>query len=157
MTLDKLVVHDCLLPDVAATAVAAGKLATLCRPGDVICLFGDLGAGKTTFARGFMRALGVSDDIPSPTFNLLLTYDTVIGTVWHFDLYRLNTADEIHELGFEDAMADGISLIEWPDRLGSWLPARRVEIHLVETQENTCRQLFLHAVGDGSSRWLIPW
>ena len=99
MTLDKLVVHDCLLPDVAATAVAAGKLATLCRPGDVICLFGDLGAGKTTFARGFIRALGVLDDIPSPTFNLLLTYDTVIGTVWHFDLYRLNTAAETRNLG----------------------------------------------------------
>ena len=150
-------VHDCLLPDVTATTVAAGKLAALCRPGDVICLFGDLGAGKTTLARGFMRALGVSDDIPSPTFNLLLTYDTVIGTVWHFDLYRINTADEIHELGFEDAMADGISLIEWPDRLGSWLPARRVEIHLVETQENTCRQLILHVVGDESGRWLTPW
>ena len=140
-----------------ATIVAAGKLAALCRPGDVICLFGDLGAGKTTFARGFMRALGVSDDIPSPTFNLLLTYDTVIGTVWHFDLYRLNTADEIHELGFEDAMADGISLIEWPDRLGDWLPERRIEIYLTETNLDTCRQLQLRAVGAGFERWRAPW
>ena len=150
-------IQDCLLPDVAATIATAGKLATLARPGDVLCLFGELGAGKTTFARGFLRALGVSDDIPSPTFNLLLTYDTAIGTVWHFDLYRLNTADEIHELGFEDAMVDGISLIEWPDRLGSWLPEKRVEIHLVETSDYTCRQLRLHALGSETSRWQTPW
>ena len=150
-------VHDCLLPDVTATTVAAGKLAALCRPGDVICLFGDLGAGKTTFARGFMRALGVADDIPSPTFNLLLTYDTVIGTVWHFDLYRLNEPNEIIELGFEDAMSDGISLIEWPDRLGNWLPERRIEIYLTETKVDTCRQLHLRAVGAGFERWRGPW
>ena len=150
-------IHDCLLPDVAATTAAAGKLAALCRPGDVLCLFGDLGAGKTTFARGFLRALGISDDIPSPTFNLLLTYDTAIGTVWHFDLYRLKTADEIHELGFEDAMVNGISLIEWPDRLGGWLPKQRIEIHLVETRDNTSRQLRLNALGSETNRWQTPW
>ena len=149
-------VNDCLLPDVAATTAVAGKLAALCRPGDVLCLFGDLGAGKTTFARGFLRALGVSEDIPSPTFNLLLTYDTAIATVWHFDLYRLNTADEVYEIGFEDAIVDGISLIEWPDRLGGWLPKKRVEIYLSETSDNTCRQLSLHAIGSETGRWLRP-
>ena len=104
-----------------------------------------------------MRALGVLDDIPSPTFNLLFTYDTAIGTVWHFDLYRLNSAEEIHELGFEDAMVDGISLIEWPDRLDVWLPARRVEIYLVATRSETCRQLRLNSVGGESGRWLKLW
>ena len=150
-------IHDRALPDPAATAEAAGKLAELCQPGDVLCLFGDLGAGKTTFARGFLRALGVVDEIPSPTFNLLLTYDTAAGTIWHFDLYRLNEPNEIIELGFEDAMADGISLIEWPDRLGDWLPERRIEIYLIETKVDTHRQLRLRAVGAGFERWRAPW
>ena len=150
-------IHDHALPDPAATEAAAGKLAELCQPGDVICLFGNLGAGKTTFARGFLRALGVTDEIPSPTFNLLLTYDTAAGTIWHFDLYRLNEPNEIIELGFEDAMADGISLIEWPDRLGDWLPERRIEIYLIETKADTRRQLRLRAVGTGFERWRAPW
>ena len=157
MVLNKFVIHDRALPDPAATAAAAGKLAELCQPGDVLCLFGDLGAGKTTFARGFLRALGVVDEIPSPTFNLLLTYDTAAGTIWHFDLYRLNEPNEIIELGFEDAMADGISLIEWPDRLGDWLPERRIEIYLIETKVDTRRQLRLRAVGAGFERWRAPW
>ena len=150
-------IHEYALPDPSATKAAAGNLAELCRPGDVICLFGDLGVGKTTFARGFLRALGVVDEIPSPTFNLLLTYNTAVGTVWHFDLYRLNAPDEILELGFEDAMVDGISLIEWPDQLGHWLPVPRIEIHLAETRSDTSRQLRLRAVGPGSERWRAPW
>ena len=149
--------QDRALLDPAATAAAAGTLAKLCQPGDVICLFGDLGAGKTTFARGFLRALGVADEIPSPTFNLLLTYDTAAGTIWHFDLYRLNEPNEIIELGFEDALADGISLIEWPNRLGNWLPERRIEIYLIETKADTRRQLRLRAVGAGFERWRAPW
>ena len=157
MVLNKFVSQDRALLDPAATAAAAGTLAELCQPGDVICLFGDLGAGKTTFARGFLRALGVVDEIPSPTFNLLLTYDTAAGTIWHFDLYRLNEPNEIIELGFEDAMADGISLIEWPDRLGDWLPERRIEIYLTETKADTCRQLSLRAMGAGFERWRAPW
>ena len=157
MVLNKFVSQDCALLNPAATAAAAGRLAELCQPGDVICLFGDLGAGKTTFARGFLRALGVTDEIPSPTFNLLLTYDTAACTIWHFDLYRLNEPNEIIELGFEDALADGISLIEWPDRLGNWLPERRIEIYLIETKADTRRQLRLRAVGAGFERWRAPW
>ena len=157
MVLNKFVSQDRTLLDPAATAAAAGTLAELCQPGDVICLFGDLGAGKTTFARGFLRALGVAGEIPSPTFNLLLTYNTAACTIWHFDLYRLNEPNEIIELGFEDAMADGISLIEWPDRLGDWLPERRIEIYLIETKADTRRQLRLRAVGAGFERWRAPW
>ena len=157
MVLNKFVIHARALPDPAATAAAAGKLAELCQPGDVLCLFGALGAGKTTFARGFLRALGVVDEIPSPPFTLLLPYATAAGTIWHFDLYRLNEPNEIIELGFEDAMADGISLIEWPDRLGDWLPERRIEIYLIETKVDTHRQLRLRAVGAGFERWRAPW
>lgn len=150
-----------LLPDREATAAAAARISALARPGDIFCLYGDLGAGKTTFARGFLRALGVEDEIPSPTFNLLLTYETALGTVWHFDLYRIVTPDEVIELGIEDAFADGICLIEWPDRLGPWLPERRIEIHLSDTEDGAGRQLRLRATGGtddaDEQRWQNPW
>jgi tRNA threonylcarbamoyladenosine biosynthesis protein TsaE len=108
----------------ADTARLAAALARRARTGDIIALRGDLGAGKTAFARFYIRALvGEEIDVPSPTFNLVLVYDCAVAPVWHFDLYRLENADEIHELGIDDAFADGISLIEWPDRAGGALPA----------------------------------
>lgn len=145
------------MPDAAATVTVAAALAKLARRGDVFCLIGDLGAGKTTFARGFLRALGIEEEIPSPTFNLLLTYDTAPGTVWHFDLYRLSSPDEVIELGLEDAFADGICLIEWPDRLGPWLPEARIEIHLTDSDDGDGRWLELCATGPGAERWQEPW
>lgn len=116
------------LADEAATARLAGKIARLARTGDVIALSGDLGAGKTAFARGFLRALGVEEDVPSPTFTLVQSYPVDAGTVYHFDLYRIEAAEEIYEIGVEDAFADGISLIEWPDRLGPLMPEDRLDI-----------------------------
>ena len=92
-----------------------------------------------------------------PTFNLLLTYDTAPGTVWHFDLYRLGSPDEVIELGLEDAFADGICLIEWPDRLGPWLPEARIEIHLTDSDDGVGRWLELCATGPGAERWQGPW
>ncbi len=147
------------MPDAEATAAAAACVAALARRGDVFCLYGDLGAGKTTFARGFLRALAVDEDIPSPTFNLVLTYDTALGTVWHFDLYRLAAPVEVIELGIEDAFDDGICLIEWPERLGPWLPEVRIEIHLSDAGDGVGRQLSLRAIGDasGPERWQNPW
>lgn len=106
----------------------ADAVAGIIRSGDVVCLDGDLGSGKTTFARFFLQALGVRGEVPSPTFNLVLVYDTTVGEVWHFDLYRLTGAEEAYELGIEDAFADAISLIEWPVRLGGLLPADRLDI-----------------------------
>ena len=116
------------LADEAATARFAGKIAQLAQPGDVIALSGDLGAGKTVFARGFLRALGVEEEVPSPTFTLVQSYPVNAGTVYHFDLYRIEAAEEIYELGVEDAFADGISLVEWPDRLGPLMPEDRLDI-----------------------------
>ena len=118
------------LPDEAATARLAAKIAGLARRGDVIALWGDLGAGKTAFARGFLRALGVTEDVPSPTFTLVQSYPTDDVTVYHFDLYRIEAVEDVYELGIEDAFADGISLIEWPDRLGDLLPEARLDIAL---------------------------
>jgi tRNA threonylcarbamoyladenosine biosynthesis protein TsaE len=116
------------LPDLAATGRLAGALAPLGRRGDVIALEGDLGAGKTTFARAFLEALGIDEDVPSPTFSLVQVYDTASFPVWHFDLYRLNAPDEVWELGFEEALDEGLSLIEWPERLGPLLPADRLHL-----------------------------
>ena len=89
----------------------------------------------------------------------MLTYDTALGTVWHFDLYRLAAPDEVIELGIEDAFDDGICLIEWPERLGPWLPRHRIEIHLSEAGDGDSRQLSLRAIGDasGPERWQILW
>jgi tRNA threonylcarbamoyladenosine biosynthesis protein TsaE len=118
------------LPDEAATSLLAARLASRARKGDVIALAGELGSGKTTFARAFIRARGLAAaEVPSPTFTLVEIYDGD-PPVWHFDLYRLARAEEIRELGFEEALAESIILVEWPDRLGDGLPSERLELTL---------------------------
>ncbi len=116
------------LADETATERFAAAIARLARRGDVIALWGDLGAGKTTFARCFLRALGVAEEVPSPTFTLVQRYPAGELTVYHFDLYRIEAVEEVYELGIEDAFEEGVSLIEWPDRLGGLLPADRLDI-----------------------------
>jgi len=118
------------LAGLAATAGAAARLARALRPGDAVLLSGGLGAGKTAFARGILRALGVAGEVPSPSFNLVLTYETAAGPLWHVDLYRVADAGELVELGLEDALAEAICLIEWPDRLGGLVPPERLELEL---------------------------
>lgn len=142
-----------LLADLEATEQAGRALARSLRPGDVICLWGDLGAGKTALARAIIRAMGHAGDVPSPTFNLVLTYETDQGPVWHFDLYRLSDPGEVLELGIEDAFADGISLIEWPDRLGSLLPADRLDLYLSLPGDGEGRALEVRAHGTAAAPW----
>lgn len=102
------------------------------KPGTIICLYGDLGLGKSVFARALIRHLSEKpgQDVPSPTFTLVQTYDTPQGPLWHFDLYRLKHPEEVYELGWEDACAQTICLIEWPERLEDLLPEERIDIHL---------------------------
>ena len=124
------------LPDLAATARLAARLAGVARAGDVIALRGALGAGKTAFARAFVGACAAArgaaeDEVPSPTFTLVQTYPFDDLVVYHFDLYRIARPDEAWELGIEDAFADGVTLIEWPERLGPLLPADRLDIELL--------------------------
>jgi tRNA threonylcarbamoyl adenosine modification protein YjeE len=114
--------YDVVLPDLAATEALAQRVALHITMGDVIALRGDLGAGKTTFARALLRHLGVIDDVPSPTFTLLQTYDTPRFSVSHFDLYRLQDSIELDELGWDDALVDGVTLVEWPERALNRLP-----------------------------------
>jgi tRNA threonylcarbamoyladenosine biosynthesis protein TsaE len=119
------------LADEQATAGLGRRLAGLARPRDVIALRGGLGLGKTTLARAFIQAFTDSaEEVPSPTFTLVQTYDAPRGTVWHIDAYRLKAPDEIWELGFEEALADAILLIEWPEKLGPHLPAKRLDLTL---------------------------
>ena len=119
------------LRDEAATRELGARLAAFARARDVVALHGDLGAGKTTLARGFIRALaGAEEEVPSPTFTLVQTYETAKGTVWHFDFYRLRTPDEAWELGIEEAFGGGISLVEWPGRIGALLPKERLDVTL---------------------------
>jgi len=127
------------LVDLAATQALGADLAAMARPGDVLALWGDLGSGKTTLARGFLRALGHLEDVPSPTFTLVQVYELARLTVWHFDLYRLTRAEDVWELGLEEALAAGVSLIEWPERLGSLLPADRLDIALEVADGDTRR------------------
>ena len=118
-----------LLPDLAATEALAARVAALARPGDAILLAGPLGAGKTAFARAFLRAATADRrlDVPSPSFTLVQSYDTNIGAVHHFDLWRLDGPRALAELGWDEARAD-IVLVEWPDRLGPQAPADALSI-----------------------------
>jgi tRNA threonylcarbamoyladenosine biosynthesis protein TsaE len=120
------------LPDEAATERLGTALAKRLRPRDVVALQGGLGVGKTTLARAILRAAAGDPSlvVPSPTFTLVEVYDTSRGTFWHFDLYRLEEPDQVFELGWEEARADGIALVEWAERLGRLLPRERLTVML---------------------------
>jgi tRNA threonylcarbamoyladenosine biosynthesis protein TsaE len=140
------------LADEKSTEALAARLAAVARPGDVIALQGELGAGKTCFARAFIRARGGDEDVPSPTFTLVQTYDLPDGRVWHFDLYRLRVAEEAWELGIEEAFEEGISLIEWPERLGMLLPRRRLLVALDFAATSSARRVALSGDGEWATR-----
>ncbi|UEM24001.1 tRNA (adenosine(37)-N6)-threonylcarbamoyltransferase complex ATPase subunit type 1 TsaE [Skermanella mucosa] len=141
------------LRDEAATADLARRVGTLLRAGDMVALRGDLGAGKTAFARALIQSLGDPDDeVPSPTFTLVQTYDTPAAPVWHFDLYRLGGPDEVIELGWDEVRAGGIALVEWPDRLGSLLPPERLDIALSFGPVETARSAALTGHGGWADR-----
>ncbi len=135
------------LPDPAATDRLGRVLAEHVGPGDIIALSGDLGAGKTRLARALIQALlakeGRQEDVPSPTFTLVQTYETADLTVWHADLYRLNDPSEVWELGLEEVLESGLLLIEWPDRMGTDLPRERLDVTLVEADDKEGRQVQL--------------
>jgi tRNA threonylcarbamoyl adenosine modification protein YjeE len=136
------------LADMRATEALAARLASGLRLGDAVALEGDLGAGKTALARAILVALGVSETVPSPTFTLVQHYETARLTVSHFDLYRIKTESELDELGFDDALANGAALIEWPERAPHRIPTDALHVHLVALGENTRR-----AVLSGPHRW----
>lgn len=133
------------LPDADATAAVAQALEPLMAAGDTILLEGPVGAGKSHFARSLIAARlarhGRHEDIPSPTFTLVQSYEAGEAEVWHADLYRLTSPDELVELGLDEALDDAICLIEWPDRLGDLAPASALKIILEPAGEGRCAHL----------------
>ncbi len=125
------------LPSLQATEALAAEIAAQVHPGDAILLDGPLGAGKSAFARAFLRALTNDPtlEVPSPTFTLVQTYDTPGGQVHHFDLWRLDGPAALEELGWDDLTRD-IVLVEWPDRLGHLTPEGALTIRLAHAGEN---------------------
>lgn len=117
------------LATTAATEKLGARLAAMLRAGDAVCLWGDLGTGKTTFARGAVLAM-VPDaqDVTSPTYNLMHVWEGADFAIWHADLYRLEQLQDIEELGLLDAFEDTVSLIEWPDRMGGYAPENRLDV-----------------------------
>ena len=119
------------LKDASDTEALGAAVARVLEPGDVVCLWGGLGAGKTTLARGLIRALmGPEEEAPSPTFTLVQTYEGPRFAVAHLDLYRLSGPEEARELGLEEALEEGAAVIEWPERLQDRLPPDRLDIRL---------------------------
>lgn len=126
-----------MLPDLAAVERLGAAIAATLAPGDAVALRGDLGAGKTTLARAILKALGHEGEVPSPTFTLVQPYALRIP-VAHLDLYRLKQPEEIAELGFEDLLAEGAALIEWPEMAEDFMPADRLDLYL-ETEPRRAR------------------
>ena len=117
-------------PDPETTRALGATLAVAARPGDLVCLWGELGAGKTQFAKGFGAGLGVTAVINSPSFVLMAEYAGRLP-LFHIDLYRLATAEEAMAGGLiDERQASGVTLVEWPDRLGSALPHERLDIRI---------------------------
>lgn len=112
----------------AQTENAAHRLSQLVRAGDVVALWGGLGAGKTTFCRFLITAcMGAPTDVPSPTYTLVQTYDAPAFPIFHFDLFRLRAPEEVFELGWDET-PEGLALIEWPERAGPHLPEWRLDV-----------------------------
>ena len=126
--------NDCKIiyfaPDESFTTSLGIKLAQFAQKGDVFALFGTLGMGKSVLARAFIQSLTQAEEVPSPTFTLVQSYETSNFEIYHFDLYRLKSPEEIFEIGVEEALYDGVSLIEWPERMGGYLPSTAFRIDI---------------------------
>ncbi len=118
------------LKDEETTKKLGAQLSVILAPGDAVCLSGNLGAGKSTLARGVIKTAAGAEDAPSPTFTFVETYEAKGFLLWHFDLYRLERPEDVWELGYEDALEDGVILIEWPERIGALAPSDALEINL---------------------------
>lgn len=140
-------------PDADTTRAIGATLAVVARPGDLVCLWGDLGAGKTQFAKGFGAGLGVRAVINSPSFVLMAEYAGRLP-LFHIDLYRLATADEVLAGGLiDERQAAGVTLVEWPDRLGRALPGERLDVRIEGTGDEP-RTIVLRAADAGHARYL---
>lgn len=130
-----------LCPDERATADLAVKIASAARTGDVFALYGTLGMGKSVWARAFINSLTGAEEVPSPTFTLVQSYEAPEFEIYHYDLYRLKSPEEVFELNIEEAVYGGVCLIEWPEKMGGYLPRGCIKITI--TPESTGRKITL--------------
>lgn len=144
------------LADAQATDAAGRALAKVLQAGDVVALSGDLGAGKTSFARGLLAELGLAEEAPSPSYAIVIPYEPpqVRLPVWHVDLYRLDDPEDAAELGLDDALLDGALVIEWPERLG-WFWPETLRLH-ISVPEVGPRRLTATVPPSWEERWPFP-
>ena len=139
------------LRDAEATHALGARLAAVARPGDVIALVGPLGAGKTSIARGLLAALGHAGEVPSPSFAIVQPYEELEPPVWHVDLFRIDDVGELDELGL-DAAAEGVLLIEWPEKAGASAWPQALGLTL-EFGKSGARRLTAKVPPSWQSRW----
>ncbi|MDG1997385.1 MAG: tRNA (adenosine(37)-N6)-threonylcarbamoyltransferase complex ATPase subunit type 1 TsaE [Emcibacteraceae bacterium] len=147
-------IKELYFKDLNASKAFAAKLASHLEIGDIITFEGNLGAGKTEFCRAIIHSLGFNEDVPSPTFSLLQTYEPALDdldsvSIWHLDLYRLEKPEDVFELGIEDGFDTAITLIEWPDKMGHYLPEGHLKIKLMMGDDEGQRKITI----DGNNYW----
>jgi len=146
-------VHNMDLPDLQATARLANLIAAEAQTGDVILLKGELGAGKTAFARAFITSFFAADiEVPSPTFGLVQVFHAREFSISHYDLYRVKNKSELAELGLEEAFLSGVTLVEWPEIIGTPLPENRIELGLAYGKNEESRAASLTSHGSWQQR-----
>lgn len=149
---------EIILPSPDDTCALARKLGQRTRRGDVLLLSGEIGAGKTHFARCLIQSLlSEPEDVPSPTFTLVQVYETKAGEIWHADLYRLSGPDESVELGLADAFEDAICLVEWPDRLADLTPKNALSLSFSATGPDLDRRDVQLSWSDPKWESVVEW
>jgi tRNA threonylcarbamoyladenosine biosynthesis protein TsaE len=140
-----------ILEDEAATERLGSELAAMLRPGDVVTLSGPLGVGKTALARAVIRSLGHKGDVPSPSFAIVQPYDELDPPIWHVDLFRIEEAGELEELGLDSA-GDSVLIVEWPERAGdaAWQDALRLTL---DFEQGGARRLTAMVPAAWQERW----
>ena len=142
------------LKDEAATLAFGRRLGAVLRPGDVVTLSGALSAGKTTLVRGLLAGMGHEGEVPSPSFAIVQPYEMLSPPVWHVDLYRIENASDLAELGLEDISHDGVLIVEWPEHAESDMWPNALALSL-EVLENDARALTAEVPAAWEGRWQL--